>query len=412
MGSVADVLGEVGLPMSISELSSATWDAVVVGGGHNGLTSAAYLARAGKKVLVLEKSERVGGACTLERPFPDQRYIVSPCAYVVGLLDQTVIDELELGRRGLKVFVADPNLWAPFPDGTSFTQWSDDAKTQASLDALGISKADSVGYWQYEHVFDEMRRRLRCGTRDTWVGESPDRAELESMLNDSWMSHILFDASIAEVMSHYFRDTRLHDALFGQAVIGAYAGPHDHGTASVKLMHYQGNLEGQGPVWGYVQGGMGMVSFTIADAAIEAGAIVASGVEVGEIIPGEGVRLVGGEMIHAPIVLCNADPRRLLNLVDQSSGDAVPSEYRAKLTSWKMRSPVVKFNAALHRLPTFTAANGGQWPFKSMITVTHGMQAAQRAFAECERGIPSVGFGEVYFQTGFDATPAPDGSTS
>ncbi len=408
MTSAVESLGELGLPEPISSIASREWDAVVVGGGHNGLTAAAYLARAGQSVLVLERNERVGGACTIERPFEDQRYLVSPCAYVVGLLDQRVIDELGLTARGLRIFVADPNLWAPFDDGTSFTQWADHAETQRSLDDLGVSEADSKGYWAYEELFDTMRRRLRTGRRDTWVGDSPDRAELEELLdNDRLMIDVLFDASIAEVLDEFIGDRRLRDALFGQAVIGAYAGPYDHGTASVKLMHYQGDLEGQGPVWGYVEGGMGMVSFTIADAAIEAGATIACGVEVSAIDPGRSVTLSGGDMIRARTIVCNADPKRLLTML--GAGDVVPSNYRSRLEDWKMRSPVVKFNAALNRLPTFPAAHGATWPYRSMITATHGMAAAQAAFADCERGVPNVGFGEIYFQTGFDPSPAPPG---
>ena len=122
MNAIAAQLGEVGLPAPMSELAAQSWDAVVVGGGHNGLTAAAYLARAGEKVLVLERRERLGGACTLERPFSDDRYVISPCAYVVGLLDDRVIQELELERRGLRYWMADPNLWVPFEDGTSFAQ--------------------------------------------------------------------------------------------------------------------------------------------------------------------------------------------------------------------------------------------------------------------------------------------------
>ena len=161
MNRIAARLGEVGLPAPIAELAAVDWDAIVVGGGHNGLTAAAYLARAGQRVLVLERRERLGGACTLERPFADPGYVVSPCAYVVGLLDQVVIDELALAQRGLEVYVADPNLWAPLPDGTSFAQWNDDARTQAELDALGVSAADQKGYWAYEEIFDTMRKLLR-----------------------------------------------------------------------------------------------------------------------------------------------------------------------------------------------------------------------------------------------------------
>ncbi len=134
---IAEQLGEVGLPEPVAELARRDWDAIVVGGGHNGLTAAAYLARAGQSVLVLERRERLGGAATLERPFADERFVVSPCAYVVGLLDELVIDELELARRGLRYWVADPNLWVPFEDGSSFGQWLDDAKTDAGLKQLG-----------------------------------------------------------------------------------------------------------------------------------------------------------------------------------------------------------------------------------------------------------------------------------
>jgi phytoene dehydrogenase-like protein len=147
MNEIAAQLGEVGLPAPVAELAATSWDAVIVGGGHNGLTAAAYLARAGQRVLVLERRERLGGAATLERPFADRRFQVSPCAYVVGLLDEVVISELDLRRRGYECWVADPNLWVPFEDGTSFAQWLDPTRTKASLDALGVSAADQAGYW-------------------------------------------------------------------------------------------------------------------------------------------------------------------------------------------------------------------------------------------------------------------------
>jgi phytoene dehydrogenase-like protein len=409
MNAVAAQLGELGLPQPLSELAARDWDAIVVGGGHNGLTAAAYLARAGRSVLVLERRERLGGACTLERPFEDKDYVVSPCAYVVGLLDELVIRELDLRGRGLRFFVADPNLWVPFDDGTSFGQWLDDDHTQRDLEAMGLSKKDIDGYWAYEHLFDDVRKLLRTGARDSWVGESPSREEIEELLSGNQeMIDLCFEASIGDVLDSYLDDQRLKDALFGQGVIGTWGGPYEPGTASIKLMHYQGDLEGQGPVWGYVEGGMGMVSFAIADAALEAGATLACGVPVAEIVPGEGVRTEDGTLLRGANVICNADPKVALRLLGGDDAEIDPG-FKARLEAWKVRSPVVKFNASLSRLPTWTAAPGAEWPARATIDLTSGIEECQRAFERCDAGEPAVGFGEIYIQTGYDPSPAPPG---
>jgi phytoene dehydrogenase-like protein len=404
VNAIADRLGRVGLPAPISELAARRWDVIVVGGGHNGLTCAAYLARAGRQVLVLEARDRLGGACTLEQPFDDDRFIISPCAYVIGLLDDDVIRDLELNRRGLEVYVADPQLWVPFDDGTAFGQWMDHERTVQGLKDIGISGREIDGYVAYEKFFDDMRLKLRKGPRDTWVGESPTRAELEELLGEQLMIDALFDASIADVLDEFVTDRRLRDALFGQGVIGTFAGPYDPGTASVKLMHYQGDLLGEGPIWGYVRGGMGMVSFAIADAAQEAGAVLAAGVPVGEILPGEGVRLEDGTFLAAGTVVSNADPKRLLGLVAD-----MPADYQDRLTAWDIRSPVVKFNSALSRLPSWAAAPGETFMARGTVDVTTGMDDAQAAFERCAAGEPAVGFGEIYVQTLHDPSPAPAG---
>jgi phytoene dehydrogenase-like protein len=407
VNQIAAALGEIGLPEPVERLAARRWDAIVVGGGHNGLTAAAYLARAGQSVLVLERRERLGGAATLERPFSDENFVVSPCAYVVGLLDELVIRELELERRGLRYWMADPNLWVPFDDGTAFGQWLDDAKTQANLEELGVSKADIDGYWAYEELFDEVRRRLRKGERDTWVGDSPSRDEIEALVDGSQeMIDLLFEASIADVLDEHISDERLKTALFGQGIIGTWGGPYEPGTASIKLMHYQGDMDGRGPLWGYVEGGMGMCSFAIADAAAEAGAVLACGVPVSEIRPGEGVTLEDGTEIAAGTVICNADPKRLLGMLQ---GAELPGGFRERLEAWKIRSPVVKFNASLDRLPNWTAAPGEAWPARATIDATGTMAEAQAAFERCERGEPAVAFGEIYIQTGYDPSPAPEG---
>src|SRR5215218_2405320 len=348
---LASVLGRVGLPAPIAELAARDWDAVVIGGGHNGLAAAAYLARADQSVLVLERRERLGGACTLEQPFEDERFIVSPCAYVVGLLDGLVIEELELRRHGYRVTPADPNLWCPFPDGISLAQFLDDEDTAAHLRANGFAEADIRGVLAYEETFDRIRRLLRAGPAgDLWRGPSPSRERIEEILGDEELVSIVFEEPIADTLARYVSDERIIDALFGQGIIGEWAGPRDPGTASVHLMHGMGEVEGHGGCWGYVEGGMGRVSFAIADAAQGAAATLAAGVPVTRIVPGEGVELESGELIRARTVLSNADPKRVLSMVPD---EAMPAEYRKRLDGWEVRSPVVKVNAALNKLPTF-----------------------------------------------------------
>jgi phytoene dehydrogenase-like protein len=403
---VSAVLGRVGLPAPVAELAARDWDAVVVGGGHNGLTAAAYLARAGQSVIVLERRERLGGACTLEQPFADDRYLVSPCAYVVGLLDDLVIRELDLESRGYRVFPADPNLWCPFPDGSSFGQFLDNQRTAAHMRENGFTEADVRGALAYERTFDRIRRRLRYGPAgDTWLGSSPSRERIEEILGDEELISIVFEESIAETLERYVSDPRLVHALYGQGIIGAWAGPRDPGTASVHLMHSQGDLLGKGPIWGYVEGGMGRVSFAIAEAARAAGAVLAAGVPVARILPGEGVALESGELIRGRSVVCNADPGRLLGMLGQ---DAIPGDFRERLEGWQARSPVVKLNAALSRLPAFTAG-GSVDAHRAMVTVTHGLDAAQEAFEACGRGDPRIGFAELYFQSAHDPSVAPPG---
>jgi len=406
MSGIQESLGQVGLPAPIAELAARTWDVVIVGGGHNGLTCAAYLAKAGRSVLVLERRERLGGACTLEQPFADPGFAVSPCAYVVGLLDPRVIDELGLRRHGYKVFLADPGLWCPFDDGTWYGQFLDHQRTAAGMRENGFSEADIKGQFEYEDFFDRMRQALRERVRDTWVGPSPDEDELRELLgHDPELTDALFETSIADVVERFVDDPRLQQALYGQGVIGAWAGPRSPGTASIKLMHFQGTLEGVPMAWGYVEGGMGRVSFAIAEAALEAGATLAAGVPVAEILPGEGVVLEGGEVIRASAVVSNADPivtRRLL-------GAAIEPDFATRVASWRTTSPVVKVNCGLSRLPRWTAVPHDDWPNGAPVSIAMPMDEAQAAFEACTRGVPSPGFAELYFQTAYDPTVAPPG---
>jgi phytoene dehydrogenase-like protein len=377
---------------------------VVVGGGHNGLTAAAYLARGGKRVLVLERRERLGGACTIEQPFDDPAWQVSPCAYLVGLLHPLVVAELGLPERGYRVQVVDPHLWCPFEDGTSIALWDDPRRSAEAVAEL--SPRDVDGYLAYQGLFSRLRHLLREGERDTWVGDAPDRPELEELLgHDPEAIEVVFEASIAEVVERHVGDERLRTALHGQGIIGTFAGPREAGTASVHLMHASGCLGDRPGAWGYVEGGMGRVSFALADAAIEAGAVVAAGVPVAAVLPGEGVLLEGGEGIRAPVVVSNADPRRTVALC----GAEVPRWFRDRVEAWRQDSPVLKLNCALSRLPSFTAADDRVAPQRAMVTISTGTDATQSACEAARRGQPSPAWCELYFQTAYDPTVAPPG---
>jgi phytoene dehydrogenase-like protein len=401
------LLGRVGLPEPVSALAARDWDAVVVGGGHNGLAAAAYLVRAKRSVLVLEARERLGGACTVDQPFDDERYLISPCAYVVGLLDPLVIRELELDRRGFRVTVCDPNLWCPLPDGGSVAIFCESQRTAEHLRSGGFAEADIQGLLAYEELFARLRRLLRDGPLgDTWLGSSPSRPELEEALgHDEELVSVVFSEPIAETLDRYIADERLVHALFGQGVIGTFAGPRDPGTASVKLMHHQGDLLGRGSVWGYVHGGMGRVSFAIAQAAADAGAVLATGVPVARILPGVGVETEGGDLIRARAVVSNADPKRTVAMLEPG---AVPDALAERVSGWRTESPVVKVNAALGRLPTFTAAAGVE-AHRAMVSITQGPDAAQEAVAAARAGEPRIGYAELYFQTAYDPSIAPPG---
>ncbi len=403
----AGVLGRVGLPAPMRELAARAWDVVIVGAGHNGLACAAYLARGGQRVLVLEARERVGGACTVEEPFPGVR--MSPCAYLAGLLHPLIIEELELPRRGFAWTPAVNGLFVPLLDGGSVQLWDDDDRCEAEI--RRFSPGDVEGWRAMSGVIRRLRDALRpASDRDTWIGDAPSREELEQRLGqDSEASHVLFDWSMAEFVEHYLRDERLQTALLGQGVIGTNASPFDAGTAYIRFHHSSGRLGGMPGMWGYVAGGMGMVSFYLCDAAREAGAIVAAGVPVAQILPGEGVLLEGGERIAARTVISNADPRRTLQML----GTAADAEWRAKVEGIPIQGCTVKLNVLLHELPNFTArptTHAGACEPHHLGQINAPLTKAEwkSGFTAASAGrLPEQFWCELYFQSVHDRSVMP-----
>ncbi len=406
--STAAVLGEIGLPAPVRELASQTWDAVIVGAGHNGLACAAYLAREGWRVLVLESRTRVGGACTIEEPFLGVR--MSPCAYLAGLLHPLVIAELGLPQRGFRWIPAVNGLFVPFLDGSSIQLWDDDELCEAEIRRL--APGDVAGWHAMNNVLARLRDRLRpAGERDLWIGDAPSREEMEDRLgNDDEARALLFDWSMAEFVERYIQDERLQSAYLGQGVIGTNASPFDKGTASIRFHHASGRLGGMPGMWGYVEGGMGMVSFYFCDAAREAGAIVGTGVPVAQIVPGEGVVLEGGERIAARRVISNADPRRTLAML----GDHADTGWRARVEQLPIEGCTVKLNVLLRELPDFKSRPGTDQPHHyGQINAPLTKTEWREGFAASKRGeLPESLWCELYFQSVHDRSVVPEGKHS
>lgn len=381
-------------------LAGSTWDVVIVGGGHNGLTAAAYLARAGKRVLVLERRDRLGGAATLEEMWPG--YVISPCAYLAGLFHQRVIDDLGLRSFGLEIIIGDPGYFAPFEDGHSFTVWADDAATADSIRAF--SPQDVESHFARENLFDRIRDALRPeGDADLWLDHAPTRVEIESRLeHDPEMLATIFEYSQVEHLRRFYRDERLVAAYAGQGIIGTNASPFDPGTAYIDFHHSSGRQEGQPGEWGFVMGGMGAVSHALHRAAVDAGAVVAVDHPVERVVPSEGVELAGGGMVHSPIVVVNADPAVTVRLLD---GDA-PAEFATAVAAVPRESATVKVTFALSALPDF----GEPHATMAQVEIARSAEALHESYLAARRGEMSDELWcELYFQTPYDPSIAPPG---
>lgn len=403
--STAAVLGRIGLPEPVSALAARTWDVIVVGAGHNGLTCAAYLARAGKRVLVLESRDHVGGAATMEEVWPGVR--MSPCAYVCGLLHPLVMEELDLVGHGMRWKPADGGMFVPFEDGSSIQLWNDDEKCEAEVKRL--APGDFKGWLAMGDVKRRLRDALRpAGPEDIWIGPSPSREEIEQRLKgDDEARALLFEWSMVEFVEHYLRDERLQLAYLGQGVIGTNASPHDKGTASINYHHASGRMFGMPGTWGYVVGGMGMISFLLCDIAKESGATVAAGVPVARILPGEGVELAGGERIRARAVVSNADPRVTLGLL----GGAADAQWKQQVEEVPIEGCTVKVNLTLKELPNFRARPGTREPHHTgQVNTPLTKQEWLDYHRMAKRGeLPPRMWTELYMQTMHDHSVAPDG---
>lgn len=370
------------------------WDVVVVGAGHNGLTAAAYLAGSGLRVLVLERRDRVGGACTIEEPWPGYR--VSPCAYVVGLLHEQVISDLDLVARGFRTTVFDPQLWVPLEEGNVFVEWADHARTVDELErwSPGSRKGYEAMGASGDHIFHAIRGN-GGDWDDLWLRpDPPSPDEVRERLGTPSSISAVFEDSMVDYLGRYFDDTRVIDAMAGQGVIGETVSPRDAGTAWVNLHHSLGRATGTDGSWGLVHGGIGVVSLALAAAALEAGAVVVIDAPVQEIRPGEGVVLDDSTLVAAKSVVSNADPVRTARLV----GDDVVSD--------RIVGASAKVNFALSTPVPFADRSA----LTAMVNVGASVDLLDRGAKTAASGrLPDRLWAEIYTQTTLDGTVAPEG---
>ena len=376
-------------------MASEKYDVIVIGGGHNGLTNAAYLARAGKKVLVLERRHVLGGAAVTEEVFPGFKFSV--CSYVVSLLRPEIIRDLDLPRHGLEILPLD-GTFTPMPNGDYLWRVNDHGKTRREI--ARHSRLDAEAYEEFGKAMQAMCRFVK-----PILGMVPPEPttlnprELMKLLfigrrfqdmpsEDKYNQVQLMTMSAVDFLDQWFETDVLKATMSASGIIGTFLGVRSPGTAYVLLHHYMGEIDGAFRSWGFARGGTGAISNAIADAAREAGAEIRTQAPIARIIVknerAQGVVLANGDEIHADLISSSVDPRlTFLRFIEEGQ---LPQEFLEDVRRYKFRGSSGKVNIALDALPDFKCLPGPGAHLRGAISISPSVEYMERAYDDAKYG--------------------------